>query len=49
MMIRKVRIGVMKKKGARAGWLGVKRRESERPREKSSKVKARKVCSGNFK
>lgn len=48
-MIRKVMIGVMKKKGARAGWLGVKMSERVRPREKSSKVKARNVCSGNFK
>jgi hypothetical protein len=48
-MIRKVRIGVMKKNGAKVAYVGWNRRESERLRAKSSKVKARKVCSGNFK
>ena len=47
-MIRKAKIGVMKKNGARVGSLGWKTSERERPREKTSKVNARKVCSGNF-
>ncbi len=48
-MMRKVRSGVMKKKGARVVSLGRKIRASERPSEQSSRVKARNVCSGNFK
>lgn len=47
-MIRKVRSGVMKKKGARVSSVGEKIRASERPSEESSRVKAKKVCSGNF-